>query len=170
MSNHKDLYYIRSATSADEPFLWEMLYQSIYVPEGKPRPGRDLVKEPAFAHYLTEWGQREGDEGLIAIESQNHGPIGAVWTRLLPENDPGWGFVDAETPELGIAVLSQHRGKGIGTTLLTELIHHLNGQYKALSLSVDPENPAMRLYERLGFEVVGKSGTSLTMLKMLSSE
>jgi hypothetical protein len=37
----------------------------------------------------------------------------------------------------------------------------------AISLSCDPANPAMRLYERLGFVAVGESGTSITMLKRL---
>ncbi|MEM7534310.1 MAG: GNAT family N-acetyltransferase [Chloroflexota bacterium] len=160
-------YTIRPATVNDVPFLWEMLYESIYVPEDKPQPDRALLQEPAFAHYLTDWGERDGDVGLIAINTDNIEPIGAVWTRLFPIDDPGWGFVDAQTPELGIAIRPTYRGQGIGTTLLTALIAQMTGRFPALSLSVDPENPAMNLYTRLGFAVVGASGTSLTMQKML---
>ena len=169
MPNQDNSYSIRRATSADEPFLWEMLYQSIYVPAGKPQPERSIVQEPAFSHYVADWGQRHGDEGMIAVDAQTNQTIGAVWTRLLATEDPGWGFVDAETPELGIALLPAYRGRGIGTDLLIALIAQVDGHFQALSLSVDPENPVMRLYQRLGFEVVGASGTSLTMRKELGS-
>ncbi len=113
------------------------------------------------------WGQKPGDEGLIAVDNQSDLPIGAVWTRILPAEDPGWGFVDADTPELGVALLPDYRGQGIGTVLMTQLLAQMSGRFKAVSLSVDPKNPAMRLYRRLGFEVVGASGTSLTMRKEL---
>ena len=36
--------------------------------------------------------------------------------------------------------------------------------FPALSLSVDPENPARHLYETEGFRMVGESGTSWTLL------
>lgn len=39
--------------------------------------------------------------------------------------------------------------------------------YPRLSLSVDPDNPARRLYESLGFVKVGVVGTSDTMVRDL---
>jgi len=45
-----DKYTIRPAASADEPFLWEMLYAALYVPEGAPRPDRAILQEPSLAH------------------------------------------------------------------------------------------------------------------------
>jgi ribosomal protein S18 acetylase RimI-like enzyme len=105
--------------------------------------------------------------GLLAIDQPRGEPVGAAWLRLFTETDPGWGFVDAATPEVSMAILPGYRGQGIGTVLLTELITQARGRYPALSLSVDPQNAAMRLYERLGFTVVGATGTSLTMRKAL---
>ncbi len=55
-----DFYTVRRATSADEPFLWEMLYQSIYVPEGGRKPERTVVYEPALAHYVVDLGPEAG--------------------------------------------------------------------------------------------------------------
>jgi ribosomal protein S18 acetylase RimI-like enzyme len=50
---------------------------------------------------------------------------------------------------------------GVGTELLTKLI----ADVPRCSLSVDQRNPAVRLYESLGFEIIERSGTSLTMIR-----
>jgi ribosomal protein S18 acetylase RimI-like enzyme len=61
-------------------------------------------------------------------------------------------------------VVEDQRGRGIGAQLLAALIAEAERQrLPALSLSVEPRNPAVRLYARLGFEVVGGVGGSLTM-------
>ncbi|MEZ4863640.1 MAG: GNAT family N-acetyltransferase [Caldilineaceae bacterium] len=159
---------LRPTTADDEPFLWEMLYQAIHVPEGEPQPDRALLQEPALAHYVAQWSERPGDEGLLALDLQSGQPVGAIWIRLFTAEDPGWGFVDAATPELSMAILPAYRGQGIGTALLTGLITQTTGRYPALSLSVDPRNAAMRLYARHDFVVVGTAGTSLTMRRTLS--
>jgi len=145
-----------------------MLYLAIYIPEGNPLPDRAILQEPALVHYVANWGQQPGDAGIIAIDSAAGQPMGAAWLRLFTAADPGWGFVDAATPEVSMALLPAYRGQGIGTALLTALIEQAQGHYPALSLSVDPQNAAMRLYERLGFTVVGAVGTSLTMCKRLT--
>jgi ribosomal protein S18 acetylase RimI-like enzyme len=76
-----------------------------------------------------------------------------------------FGFVDEDTPELAIAVKKEFRGRGIGTSLMNHLMQHAkNKGIRRISLSVDPENHARNLYEELGFEKVGQSGTSWTML------
>ena len=96
-----------------------------------------------------------------------HQPIGAAWLRLLVGDDGGYGHVDDATPELSIAVLSEYRGRGIGTRLLTRLLQLASEHYAAVSLSVAQNNPALLLYGRLGFDIVGTSGVSLTMRKAL---
>ena len=56
-------------------------------------------------------------------------------------------------------------GKGIGTILLKEMIRKAkNSGFISLSLSVDPKNLALRLYERQGFVKVGINGTSWDMM------
>jgi ribosomal protein S18 acetylase RimI-like enzyme len=150
---------IRPILLTDELFLWEMLYHALHVPEGeKPFP-RDIIEQPAIRQYVQDWGQSD-DIGLIACDGEK--PIGAVWLRHLR----AYGFVNDETPELSIAMLPAYRGQGIGTKLMTELIASLQSRYAALSLSVSRENPALRLYERLGFEVVKEDGGSVTMKRV----
>lgn len=160
-------YIIRPLTQEDEPFLWEMLYHAIYVADGDPLPERDVIKQPEVARYVRDWG-RADDSGFIATDAFSQQPIGAAWLRLLTGDDKGYGYIDDATPELSVAVLPDCRGKGIGTMLLTKLLQTASIHCSAFSLSVAPDNPARRLYQRLGFEVVGTSGTSLTMRKKLS--
>jgi ribosomal protein S18 acetylase RimI-like enzyme len=90
--------------------------------------------------------------------------------RLFTQQNPGWGFVDEHTPELSMAVLPQYRNLGIGTALLQHIIDATRTDYDALSLSVDPRNPAVHLYTRYGFVPCGESGTSITMIRRLEIE
>jgi ribosomal protein S18 acetylase RimI-like enzyme len=158
----KQDYVIRPLTPADEPLLWDMLYYAIYVSEGQAPPEHDVVKQPELATYVAGWGQ-ESDIGFVALDGEGKQPLGAAWLRLLKGDSKGFGYVDEATPELSMAVLPEYRGRGIGTRLLTRLLQVAANHHSAVSLSVDTDNPALRLYRRLGFEVVGTSGTSLTM-------
>lgn len=151
----------RPLTKSDEPFLWEMLYQAIYVPEGNKRPPRSIIHERELAKYVQGWGG-PGDTGLVATNETGQ-PIGAAWLRLFTDDNKGYGYTDNKTPELSIAVLPAYRGKGIGTSLLRRLLIKAQSHFASISLSVSPDNPALRLYRRLGFEVVGENGGSLTM-------
>ncbi len=150
----------RCIEKSDQPFLWEMLYQALYVPEGALPFPREIIEVLAIKIYAENWG-KNSDEGLVAINVDR--PVGAVWIRQMR----GYGFVDADTPELTIAVLPEFRGKGIGTDLMSEFFTTLSSRYKAISLSVTTENPAMKLYERLGFEVVKIDGNTAIMIKKL---
>ena len=160
-------YTIRSLTPEDQPFLYEMMYQSIFIPEGETLPPRDVVQQPAIRKYVETFG-RPGDLGFAAIDDETGGQIGAAWARLLAAEEHGYGFVDEATPELVIALLPAYRGQGIGTALMARLMAAAQGRYPAISLSVWPANPAYRLYLRLGFEVVEEKGSAVTMVKNLN--
>jgi ribosomal protein S18 acetylase RimI-like enzyme len=152
---------IRSLAAEDERFLWEMLYQALYVPEGGSALPREVIHLPELARYVRGWG-REGDCGCLASDPVTSEPIGAVWLRLLVGDNKGYGYVDDDTPELGIAVLPEYRNRGIGTQLLTHLFGSVGGQ-SSISLSVSANNPAVRLYQRLGFEIVSTTDELLLM-------
>ena len=95
-------------------------------------------------------------------------PAGAAWLRLLVGHDRGYGHVDDTTPELAVAVMPGYRGQGIGTRLPIALLDAAGESYDAVSLSVQADNPALRLYQRFGFEVVEDGGTWFTMRKRLA--
>ena len=159
-------YTIRRAAPADEPFLWEMLYQSLYKEEGQEPFPRNVVDDSHIARYVQGWGRR-GDLGFVVVDAASQQPVGAVWCRLGAENDKGFAYLDEMTPELGMALLPEYRGRGMGTALLKQLLAELKGEYPAISLSVSPNNPAQRLYERLGFSVVEVRGTHPVMVARL---
>ncbi|MGG1676079.1 GNAT family N-acetyltransferase [Neobacillus sp. NRS-1170] len=140
-----------------------MLYQAIFIPDGEPRPSKDILKEPNIQQSLKGWG-RKGDTALIAIDAYNN-PIGAVWVRLFDDLNKTFGYIDSQTPLLGMALLPEYRGSGIGTALLGEMLRITKeAGFGAVSLSVDPNNPALKLYNRLGFQKVGFDGTSWNMI------
>lgn len=159
-------YRIRKLDSDDQSLLWEMLYQSLYVPPGAPAFDGKVLKQPAIANYVCEWG-RDGDAGFVAVD-QNEMPIGAVWARLMTGEHKGFGYVDDQTPELGLAVVPGWRNHGVGTSLMTRMIDTASHTYNQISLSVSAENPARRLYKRLGFKAVSTAGGSITMTLQLT--
>ena len=160
-------YFIRPLTQADEPFLWQMLYQALCVPPGADPFPPEIINEPEIARYVRQWG-RDGDAGFVAIDETTRQPFGAAWMRLFTAADKGYGYVDDQTPELSVALFSEYRNLGIGTELLNYLIEAARERWPGLSLSVSTDNPAIRLYERLGFEVISESGSSLTMRMIFS--
>jgi len=75
-------------------------------------------------------------------------------------------YVDRWSKEIrimDIALLPAFRGKGIGTGLLRELQHESAKSRKFLSIHVERFNPALRLYERLGFHMAEDKGVYLLM-------
>lgn len=137
-----------------------MLYQSIHVADGESPPPRSILNEPSIAHYLSDFGGHDGDDAVIAYDSVT--PVGAAFCRRFTSDDPSYGFVSADVPELGMAVVAHWRGRGVGRALLM----HLLDRHPILSLSVDNDNVTARhLYQSLGFVELRVDGTSVTMIK-----
>jgi len=122
-----------------------------------------VLADHAAAHYVTGW-MRLGDAGVIPAEGDV--PAGAAWWRHFTRDDLGYGYVADDVPEVGLAVLAPHRGKGIARALLTALVNRARTErVPALSLSVEDGNEAARgLYESLGFAKVGRIGDSDTLM------
>jgi GNAT superfamily N-acetyltransferase len=155
---------LRSAAADDAGFLEQMLAVAADWREATPRPVDEVLAIPQLARYIEGW-PRPDDFGIVAEE---HAPVGAAWWRHFPSESPGYGFVDEETPEISIGVLPEARNAGTGTLLLTNLISAArNRGIPRLSLSVEIENPARRLYQRLGFHDATTVGESVTMLLAL---
>ena len=79
---------IRPAGAQDLPFLRDMLRHAYYARWG-------TEADVPLERYVAGWG-RPGDEALVAIDEFQ--PVGAAWFRLFEQDEPGYGFVDEETP------------------------------------------------------------------------
>lgn len=152
----------RPAGPNDVEFLKKMLYEAAaWNPDWPREQVIQALADPILERYHRGWG-RPGDVGVIA-EIQGEA-VGAAWFRLFTVDEPGHGYVDERTPELGIAVLPLYRRKGIGETLLRALMSEARQEgFTALSLSVAPHNRSRMMYERAGFRKVGEEGESWVM-------
>ena len=113
--------------------------------------------------YVRAWG-RPGDAGVIAFDGRN--VYGAAWYRRFRSAEPGFGFVDEETPELTIAVVPSHRGHGTGAELLEALLARARADgFRRLSLSA--ERGQTHFYEQHGFAPSGDGDGAVTMVVTL---
>ena len=146
--------------------------------DGATGLGDRLMPGRSDAQWIAQFGARrfrayaEAGEGAIrdwlrgaASDAETSEVFGAAWVRLLRGENRGYGYVDDDTAELCIAVVPQQRNKQIGTELLTQLFRMAQQHYSAISLSVAAENPAMRLYQRLGFQTVSSHAGTVVMKK-----
>jgi ribosomal protein S18 acetylase RimI-like enzyme len=158
---------VRDANADDVAFMRLMLVEAAYPLEERKPPVESVMAYAATAVYLEGWGRR-GDAGVVAVDMERDERVGAAWFRLFGSDRPGYGFVDPDTPELTIAVADGRRGDGIGTALLRALLARARADgFAAVSLSVSPGNPAVRLYRRHGFVRVGSRDGSWTMVARL---
>ena len=163
-AGERAVYRVRPAGTEDVEFLWDMLYEAAcWRPEGPRPPKGEVFSTPELAHYVDGWG-RQGDAAVIACDPDDGAKVGAAWYRLMPPEDPGYGFVDAATPEISIAVIPDRRGTGAGEVLLGALMETARSEgFGSLSLSVEEDNQAIKLYRRAGFRELHLSNGAWTM-------
>jgi GNAT superfamily N-acetyltransferase len=149
---------IRPLQPDDEPFQWDMGWEATSMNAEARAVGRDTaMARPQLRRYFVGMG-RPGDGGVVAVTADG-ARLGAAWYRLFSAEEPGWGFIAVDVPELAMGVVAEARGRGIGGALLDALLALAREQgFGALSLAVDRQNPAARrLYERKGFRDAGIS-------------
>jgi GNAT superfamily N-acetyltransferase len=141
---------IRELRADESAFLGEMLHAALaWNPRRRLPPKPELLQFPQVTMFYEGWG-RDGDTALVAEADGRL--LGLVWYRFFTEEVHGEGYVDEQTPEVAIAVVDGQRGRGLGTALM-EAIHARAREQGVgrISLSVDHDNPARRLYDRLGY-------------------
>jgi ribosomal protein S18 acetylase RimI-like enzyme len=157
----------REARAADLPALRSALAWAIEwrLPALTASP-EDVIRDTGHGYLLDEWG-RKGDAAVVADTSA--GTVGAAWYRYWTDGLHSYGFVDAATPELGVGIDPAWRRRGVGTALLDALLGIASRSGIArVSLSVEGDNPAMALYERLGFVRLELVEASWTMIRVIA--
>jgi GNAT superfamily N-acetyltransferase len=147
-----DSIKLRPSTPEDDPFLLEV-YSSTRDTELEGI-GWDDNQKRAFLQMQYAAQVRCYPEADNRIILSNDCPIGRMLIRSTEE----------AVLLMDIALLTQYRNAGIGTALLKDLLRQAAAAGKVVRLHVLFSNPAIRLYERLGFKVSDNS--SATHLEM----
>jgi GNAT superfamily N-acetyltransferase len=159
---------LRAASADDAEFLADMLVEAVNWDPRRPAVSRErVVAAPETAHYVAGW-PRPGDMGVVA-GAKGGDPIGAAWVRRFGADDPGYGFVGPDVPEMSVGVVPRWRGRGVGRALIDELVRRAAAAgIRRISLSVERSNPARALYVRVGFTTVESGPDADTMVMTLA--
>ena len=157
-------YQIREIQKAEYYLLNDFLYEAIFVPEGIEPPPKAILNTPELQVYIENFGSQKHDKALIAEAGGR--AVGAVWVRIM--ND--YGHVDDQTPSFAIALYREYRGLGIGTEMMRRMLAILkDAGYEKASLAVQKANYAVKMYLRLGFEIVDENEEEYIMINRLQS-
>ena len=152
----------RPLVPSDQAVLWDIFHIALWDPPPAPLRPREILDHPDVRIYVEDWGQREGDVGVVA---EVDGKVaGACWMRLV-KGGKGLSYLDDETPQLGIGLLPEYQRQGYGEPLMRAALEAGCRRFRRIALSVHPENPAQRLYRRCGFEQVDVRRTYLIMVR-----
>ncbi len=153
----------RPATAEDADFLFDMLVEAVNWTPDRHLSRSTVAADPTLVRYIDGW-PRQGDLGIVA--EPEGVPIGAAWVRLFTANEPGYGYIADDVPELSMGVVEKWRGLGVGRGLLQEMTRRARSVgIRAISLSVERANFAHRLYMSEGYRVVERGPDSDTMVR-----
>src|SRR5947207_962373 len=145
----------RPKTHADRPFLSD-LYASTRSEEMAMVPWTPEQKAEFLAmQFAAQWSHYEQyypDADFLVVEAEGR-PIGRIYIDRGPD----------EILLVDIALMPDQRGKGIGRQMMQELLDEAAAAGKNVVIHVERYNPALHLYQRLGFEPVGESGVYYEM-------
>ena len=155
-------YTIREIQKQEYPLLDNFLYEAIFISEGIEPPSKTIIASSELQVYVEHFGELKDDWGLAAeIDGK---VVGAVWVRIM--ND--YGHIDDETPSFAMSLYEEYRNLGIGTALMGAMLQFLREKgYKQASLSVQKANYAVRMYQKVGFEVIDENEEEYIMVYRL---
>lgn len=149
------MFALRPVEPADEPFL-RQVYAGTRLDELRA-VGWSAAEREAFLRMQFDAQQRCYRENFPQAE----------FSIVLRDNVPiGRLYLDRGASEfriIDIALLPEHRGKGVGTAILKNILAEAAAAGKAVAIQVDRLNPALQLYRRLGFEVTGYGSMRLSL-------
>jgi ribosomal protein S18 acetylase RimI-like enzyme len=146
---------LRPAGADDEGFLFEV-YASTRTEELAPLPWDDAQKDSflrqQFAAQHEYYREQFPDADFLVIVREKR-PVGRLYVHRRQD----------EIRLVDVALLPQHRNEGIGSFLVEELLDEAARADKPVRIHVEKTNPALRLYERLGFTAIADRGVYALM-------
>ena len=146
---------LKPVTAADLDFvrgLYASTRQHELAGTGWPQAQIDAFLGQQFQAQQQHYSRfyPEASHELIVFEDQ---PIG----RLYLDQDPAMLRI------VDIALLPDWCGRGIGSQLLRQLVQQASRSGQVVRIHVERHNPALRLYQRLGFILVEDKGVYLML-------
>jgi GNAT superfamily N-acetyltransferase len=146
----------RPKTDADRPFL-SYVYASTRADEmAMVAWTPDQKEEFLTMQFNAQWDHYEQyypEAAFLVIERKGE-PIGRIYIDRAAE----------EICLIDIALIPEVRGHGLGTKLVEEILEEGQASGKRVEIHVERFNPAMHLYERLGFLPAGENGVYYRMV------
>lgn len=152
-------YNIRKIEEKEYILLEDFIYEAIFIPEGVSPPQKSIINQPDLQVYIKDFGKEKDDICFVAETDDK--VVGAVWVRDM--ND--YGHIEDGVPSFAISLYKPYRNFGIGTELMTTMISELRQRgYKKASLAVQKENYAVKMYRKVGFEVIRETEEEFIMV------
>lgn len=155
-------YIIREIKKQEYKLLNDFLYEAIFIPDGVEAPDRGIINEPELQVYVSGFGDKQDDFCYVAEVDGRI--IGAVWVRDMED----YGHIGDGIPSFAISLYKEYRGCGIGTELMKTMLEELKFKgYEKTSLAVQKANYAVKMYRKLGFEIIGENEEEYIMVNTL---
>ena len=152
-------YNIRIIREDEYYLLEDFIYEAIFIPEGVEPPPREIVNQPDIQVYIRGFGTEKDDICFVA-EVENK-VVGAVWVRDMED----YGHIADGVPSFAISLYKEYRNYGIGTEMMKTMLAELkNRGYARTSLAVQKANYAVRMYKKVGFEIVDENEEEYIMV------
>lgn len=157
-------YHIRKIREDEYPLLDDFLYEAIFIPEGVAPPPRSIINQPDLQVYIRNFGKEKDD---ICFVAETDGKVvGVVWVRDMKD----YGHIEDGVPSFAISLYKEYRNLGIGTELMTAMLDQLKSrEYSKASLAVQKANYAVRMYKKVGFEIVDENTEEYIMVCNLTN-
>lgn len=144
---------LRPMSESDRGFL-ERVYASTRAEELAPVPWTMEQKAAFLSHQFAaqhaHYQQHYAGSEFLVVEEEGR-PVGRFYVAR-------WA---AEIRIIDIALIPEARGRGIGESLLRGLLAEARELGKPVTIHVERQNRALRLYERLGFGLEEDKGVYL---------
>ncbi len=150
---------IRKIRKEEYILLKDFIYEAIFIPEGVAPPPKSIINQPDLQVYIKDFAKEKDD---ICFVAETDGKVvGAVWVRDMKD----YGHIEDGVPSFAISLYKPYRNCGTGTKLMRAMISELKERgYKKASLAVQKENYAVKMYEKVGFEIFDENEEEFIMV------
>jgi ribosomal protein S18 acetylase RimI-like enzyme len=149
---------LRQVAPGDEEFLYHV-YASTRAEELAVVPWDETQKEGFLRSQFEaqdRWYREHYTRASYEIVLIDGEPAGRLYLHRC----------NSEIRIVDIALVPEHRGEGVGTSLLRGLLTEADAAGKRVTVHVERLNPALRIYERLGFSIAEDKGVYLFLERL----